>query len=82
MNRVGEGLRATLLCSTPAATGPAAMRAATAFYRHFQSLKELSELEFESAYGPRLSGTAVTAPTAGEDLRFTVSFLAPVGVTP
>ena len=53
VTRVPEGLRTTLYCHALGATGPAAMSAATGFYRHFQTVTELKELEFESAYVQR-----------------------------
>jgi hypothetical protein len=53
------------------------MGAATAFYRHFQRAEGLRELEFESTYAPR-EGPA-PAMAGGEELRFTVSFVAPAG---
>ena len=79
VTRVPDGLRTTLYCRATGVTGPAAMSAATGFYRHFQSGAGLKELEFESAYHPRESSGAVTAANSGEDLHFTVSFVAPAG---
>jgi hypothetical protein len=74
--RVSDGFQAMLFCHVSAQSGPAAMSAATGFYRHFQNRQDLKELEFQSSYAPRVA--AATTP-AGEELRFTVSFLAPLG---
>jgi hypothetical protein len=78
ITRVADGLRTTLFCRATATTGPAAMSAATGFYRHFRTTPGLKELEFESAYVPRGEG-AIPTSVDGEDLRFTVSFVAPAG---
>ena len=78
VTRVPDGLRTTLYCHAVGPTGPAAMSAATDFYRHFQRDTGLKELDFESAYGTR-EGRAAAAPAAGDDVRFTVSFIAAAG---
>lgn len=76
VTRVADGLKTTLFCHAGGATGPAAMGAATALYRHFKALSGLKSLEFTSEYGSR-----PVAPTPGsaqaENLRFTVTFLSP-----
>ena len=77
VTRSPEGLRTILYCHATGATGPAAMGAATAFYRHFQRADGLKELEFGSAYAPREGAASVAA--GAEELRFTVSFVAPAG---
>jgi len=76
--RVADGLKTTLFAHAEGATGPAAMSAATSFYRHFKSVTGLKHLEFSSAYGSRSASSGVTSPP-GEDLHFTVTFVAPSG---
>lgn len=78
MVRADEGLRATLFAQSSAASGPAAMTAATSYYRHFRNSSRLRDLAFSSAYVPRTPGEKGVV-TPGEDLRFTVSFVSPVG---
>jgi hypothetical protein len=73
--RVTKGLEATAFGHATAATGPAAMGSATAFYRHFRAASGLKDIEFESSYAAR-SGTG--SPGL-ENLVFTVSAVAPVG---
>jgi len=70
-----RGLEATIFGQATAPTGPAAMGAATALYRHFQAASGLQNIGFESAYLPRVG----TDPSAVEILKFTVSAVAPVG---
>jgi hypothetical protein len=77
--RVEAGMRTKLFCIASAATGPAAMSAATSFYRHFRGRPELKDLGFESAYVQRMPAPGETAVAPGEDLRFTISFVSPVG---
>lgn len=78
IERVAEGLQARMFGHSTAATGPAAMSAATSLYRHFGAVGGLANLGFESAYTPRGAGATTPAP-AGEELKFTISFVAPVG---
>jgi hypothetical protein len=75
VTRVAEGLKTTLFCHAGGTTGPAAMSAATSFYRHFKAVSGLKNLEFTSAYGSRPMTAAAASP--GEDLRFTVTFVSP-----
>jgi hypothetical protein len=75
--RTADGLQTKLFCRATAATGPAAMSAARGFYTHFRARTAFRNLEFESSYAPQAPGQP-TAP-AGEDLRFTISFVAAAG---
>ena len=81
VERTPDGFDTKVSGHSNAATGPLAMSAATSLYRHFGAVAGLTNLGFESAYAQR--GALATAPsspsTAGEELRFTISFLAPVG---
>lgn len=79
MVRADDGLRTTLFGQSSGPSGPAAMSAATSYYRHFRNSTRLKSLAFSSAYVPRTPGEKGIVPP-GEDLRFTVSFVAPVGV--
>jgi hypothetical protein len=81
VTRVREGLETRLYGHASAPTGPAAMGAATSFYRHFKADGSLKNFEFDSSYGTRqAAGTpAATSAAPGEDLHFTISFLAPAG---
>jgi hypothetical protein len=78
MVRADEGLRTTLFGQSSGSSGPAAMSAATSYYRNFRNGRRLANLEFSSAYAPRTPGEKGIVPP-GEDLRFRVSFVAPVG---
>jgi hypothetical protein len=74
MERVPDGLQAKLFLHATAVSGPAAMSAATGFYRYFQSQKELKDLDFQSTYAI----PATVAVPSAEELLFTVSFIAPL----
>jgi len=77
ITRVVEGLKTTLYAHATAPSGPAAMSAATTFYRRFRAESGLKDATFESAFAPR---EAAHSPAAGnlEELKFTISVLAPV----
>ena len=72
--RVAEGLRTTLFGHATASSGPAAMSAASAFYRRFRSASGLTDVAFESDFAPRDGGSA---PGSLEDLKFTIAALSP-----
>jgi hypothetical protein len=73
VTRVPDGLETRLFGRASAPTGPGAMSLATRYYRHFQSRADLRSIEFSSAYLARDPGLP-----PGEDLRFTISFVAPM----
>lgn len=81
VNRVEGGLKTTLFGHAVGVTGVAAMSAASGLYRHFQRQPKLKDLEFASSYSPRLSGLPSVA-AAGDDVRFTISFVAPGAAEP
>jgi hypothetical protein len=73
--RVVEGIKTVLFGHATAASGPAAVSAATTFYRRFKTQSGLKDFSFESAFAPRDGGSA---PAGLEELRFTISALLPV----
>jgi hypothetical protein len=77
ISRVVDGLRTTLFGHATAPSGPAAMSAATNFYRRFKSGSGLKDAAFESAFTPRQpAGTAT--PGGPEELKFTISAISPI----
>ena len=77
VDRTETGLRATLFGHASAATGPLAMTAANAFYRRFKGMPGLKDVEIASSYAPR--DPSIPTATLGENMRFRLSFLAPLG---
>lgn len=76
VHRLEAGLKTMVFGRAVARTGPAAMTAASDVYRQFQRRPEdFRELSFESTYA-----SVPAEAQAGEDLRFTISFIAPAGV--
>lgn len=79
VERMAEGLDTRMFGRSVAATGPLAMSAATGLYRHFQAVAGFKELGFQSAYTQRGLIAASDPTPPAEELRFTISFLAPMG---
>jgi hypothetical protein len=78
LERTADGLDAKVFGRSVAPTGPMAMSAATSFYRHFGAVPGLMDLGFESAYTQSGNTNPSPTPSTGEELRFTISFVAPV----
>jgi hypothetical protein len=76
--RVPEGVRTTLFGRASAPSGPAAMSAATYFYRRFKSGSGLKDMSFSSDFLPR-PGTGSPDSQSQEELTFRISALSPVG---
>jgi hypothetical protein len=80
VNRVADGFETRLFGHASAPTGPAAMSAATGYYRHFRTLTGLKQLDFESAYALRPPPGSIDPPSRpDEELSFSISFIAPAG---
>jgi hypothetical protein len=75
--RVVDGVRTTLFGRAAGPSGPAAMSAATIFYRRFKSQSGLGNVAFESHFLPHTRMDASGSRTF-EELSFTVSGLSPL----
>ena len=75
VNRVEGGWKATVFGRASGASGAAAMGVASGLYRQFQRQPKLKDLQFDVTYAPRLTGENAVVET--DDLRFTISFVAP-----
>lgn len=81
--RVGQGWKTTVFGRAAGASGSAALSAATGMYRHLQQRSpQLKELDFQvSSYLPRQAVDSGPA-TGGDQLLFTVTFVAPAPAQP
>lgn len=77
VTRVVDGVKTMLYGHAAAPSGPAAMSAATIFYRAFQSKSGLKNVAFESDFLPRPQGDPVSRHL--EELTFRISALSPAG---
>jgi hypothetical protein len=76
--RVVDGVRTTVFGRAAGPTGPAAMSAATIFYRRFKSESRIENVAFESQFLPH-SRTDASSSRDFEELSFMVSGLSPLG---